>query len=208
MLSQGVPMICGGDEVGRSQRGNNNGYCQDNEISWFDWNLDDSRKRLRDFTRKLINLRLAHPNLHRRKFFQDREIRKKGNGELLRVIRDIAWFNTDGNEFSDEAWNSEWTRAIGLLLNGQTLQVSNEDGEWVIDDSFFLVVNAAHEGVEFVIPPSPCGNTWCQIIDTENIDDPFVHTYVGETIIVGGRSLKLLSDESYQLVGPAKTRIS
>ena len=206
MLSQGVPMICGGDEVGRSQRGNNNGYCQDNEISWFDWNLDDSRKRLRDFTRKLINLRLEHPNLHRRKFFQDREIRKKGNGELLRVIRDIAWFNTDGNEFSDEAWNSEWTRAIGLLLNGQTLQVSNEDGEWVIDDSFFLVVNAAHEGVEFVIPPSPSGNTWCQIIDTENIDDPFVHTHVGEKIIVGGRALKLLSDESFQLVSPAQPK--
>src|SRR6266581_2741428 len=95
MLSQGVPMLCGGDEVARTQGGNNNAYCQDNEISWFDWNLDERRRRLRDFPCRLIHLRLAHPNLHRRKFCQDREIRKKGNGELVRVIRDIAWFNTD-----------------------------------------------------------------------------------------------------------------
>jgi glycogen operon protein len=202
MLSQGVPMLCGGDEVGRSQLGNNNSYCQDSEISWFDWDLDDSRKRLRDFTRKLIHLRLAHPNLHRRKFFQDREIRRKGNGELLRVIKDVAWFNTDGNEVSDEAWNSGWSRAIALMLNGQTLQVSNEDGEWVIDDSFLILVNASDGGVEFVIPASPYGNPWCQILDTENIDDPFVDTLVGETIILGGRSLKLLSDQAHQLVPP------
>jgi isoamylase len=192
-------MLCGGDEFARSQGGNNNAYCQDNEISWFDWNLDDQCKRLCDFTRRLINLRLAHPNLHRRKFFQDREIRKKGNGELLRVIRDIAWFNTDGNEFSDEAWNSEWTRAIGLMLNGQTLQVSNEDGEWVIDDSFLLLVNAADQGVKFLVPGSPSGNPWCQIIDTENIEQPFTDLLVEETIIVGGRSLKLLSDQAFQL---------
>jgi glycogen operon protein len=202
MLSQGVPMLAGGDEVARSQRGNNNCYCQNNELTWFDWNLDDSRKRLQEFTCHVIQLRLAHPNLHRRKFFQDREIRRKGNGELLRVIRDITWFNNDGSEFSDEAWNSEWTRAIGLMLNGQTLQVSNEDGEWVIDDSFFLLVNAAHEGVEFVLPSSPSGNPWCQIIDTENIVDPFKNTIVDENIIVGGRSLKLLSDRAFHLDDP------
>jgi len=202
MLSQGVPMLSGGDEVARSQRGNNNCYCQDNELTWFDWNLDDSRKRLRDFTCHVIHLRLAHPNLHRRKFFQDREIRKKGDGTLIRVIKDIAWFNPDGNEVSDEAWSAEWSRAIALLLNGRTLQVTNEDGEWVIDDSFFLLVNAADEGVEFTLPPSPCGNPWCQIIDTENIDDPFAKTGVGETIILGGRSLKLLSDESHQTIEP------
>jgi glycogen operon protein len=204
MLSQGVPMLCGGDEVGRTQFGNNNAYCQDNEISWFNWDLSDAQKRLRDFTRTLINMRLAHPNLHRRKFFQDREIRRKGNGELVRVIRDIAWFNTDGHEFSDEAWNSTWTRAIGLMLNGQTLQVSNEDGEWVIDDSFFMLINAADQGVEFLTPSSPSGNPWCQIIDTENIDDPFVNMLVDEKIIIGGRALKLLSDQAYQLSAPVK----
>jgi isoamylase len=205
MLSQGVPMLCGGDEVARSQGGNNNAYCQDTEISWFDWDLDDRRKRLRDFTRKLIQLRRAHPNLHRRKFFQDREIRRKGNGELVRVIRDIAWFNTDGNEFSDEAWGSGWTRAIGLMLNGQTLQASNEDGEWVIDDSFYLLVNAAHEGVEFILPTTPSGNPWCQVIDTENIEDPFTETIVEEKIIVGGRSLKLLSDQAFGIAALEST---
>ncbi len=194
MFSQGVPMLTGGDEVGRSQRGNNNCYCQDNELTWFDWDLDESRKRLRDFTCRIIQLRLAHPNLHRRKFFQDREIRKKGDGTLVRIIKDLSWFNPDGNEVSDEAWNSAWSRAIALMLNGQTLQVSDEDGEWVVDDSFFIFVNAAHEGVEFTVPESPSGKPWCQIIDTENIDDPFVTSPVGEKIILGGRSLKLLSD--------------
>jgi len=195
MLSQGVPMLTGGDEVGRSQRGNNNCYCQDNELTWFDWNLDPSRRRLRDFTGKLINLRLAHPNLHRRKFFQDREIRKKGDGALVRVIKDIAWFSPDGNEVSDEAWNAEWSRAMALLLNGKTLQVTDENGDWVVDDSFLVLVNAAHEGVEFTLPPSPSGNPWTQVIDTENIENPFGKNLTSESIILGGRSFKLLSDE-------------
>ena len=198
MLSQGVPMLTGGDEVGRSQRGNNNCYCQDNELTWYDWNLDASRERLREFTGRLIQLRLSHPNLHRRKFFQDREIRKKGDGALVRVVKDIAWFNPDGDEVSDEAWNSSWNRAIALLLNGKTLQVTDENGDWVMDDSFLLLVNASHEGVEFTLPPSPTGNPWVQLIDTENIDSPFDKVLVGESIILGGRCLKLLSDEFQQ----------
>ncbi len=196
LFSQGVPMLAGGDEFSRSQHGNNNCYCQDNDLTWFDWNLDESRERLRDFTRQIIHLRLAHPNLHRRKFFQDREIRKKGDGTVVRVVKDIAWFNPDGNEVSDEAWNAEWSRAIALLLNGQTLQVTDDDGQWIIDDSFLILVNAAHEGVEFSLPLSPSGRSWCQVVDTENIADPFVKTPVGEKVILGGRSLKLLSDEA------------
>jgi isoamylase len=194
LLSQGVPMLNGGDEFSRSQRGNNNSYCQDNKLSWFDWKLDESRKRLREFTCHIIQLRLAHPNLHRRKFFQDREIRKKGDGALVRVVKDVAWFNPDGNEVSDEAWSAEWSRAIALLLNGQTLQVSNDDGEWIIDDSFLLLVNAAHEGVEFTLPESPSQRPWGQIIDTENIEDPFRQAPADEKVILGGRSLKLFSD--------------
>ena len=194
MLSQGVPMLTGGDEVARSQMGNNNCYCQDNELRWFDWNLDERRVRLREFTCKIIQLRLAHPNLHRRKFFQDREIRKRTDGSLVRVERDIEWFNPDGNEVADEAWNSEWSRAIALLLNGRTLQVTDENGNWVIDDSFLLLVNAADQGVEFTLPESPTGKRWWQIVDTENIDDPFASAPVGEKVILGGRSLKLLGD--------------
>lgn len=191
MLSQGVPMLNGGDDIGRSQRGNNNCYCQDNELTWHDWNLDEPRKRLLDFTGKLIHFRLAHPNLHRRKFFQDREIRKKGEDT---IIQDIAWFNTDGNQVSDEVWNTAWSRSIAILLNGETLQAVNEEGEPIVDDSFLLVVNAAHEGVEFTVPPSPSGKAWLQVIDTENVKDPFVRAQVADKIIMGGRSLKLLSD--------------
>jgi isoamylase len=192
MLSQGVPMLAGGDEVARSQRGNNNCYCQDNELTWFDWNLDDSRKRLRDFTSQLIHLRLSHPNLHRRKFFQDREIRRKDGNT---VIQDIAWYNPDGNQVGDEVWNAGWNRSICLLLNGQTLQVTDEEGRPVTDDSFLLLVNASHEGVEFALPPPLLASHWSQIVDTENIESPFAKLIVGERVIVGGRSIKLLSDE-------------
>ena len=196
MLSQGVPMLSGGDEVARSQRGNNNCYCQDNELSWFDWNLDERHTRLRDFTCGLIKLRLSHPNLHRRKFFQDREIRKKGDGTLVRVVKDIAWINPDGDEVSDEAWSATWMRAIALLLNGKTLQVTDEDGNWLVDDSFLLLVNAADQGVEFTLPASPSGNPWSQVINTENIDNPFAEIDVSEKVIVGGRAVKLMSDHS------------
>jgi isoamylase len=192
MLSQGVPMLAGGDEVSRSQQGNNNCYCQDNELTWFDWDLSPSRKRLHDFTCRLIHLRLAHPNLHRRKFFQDREIHKSGGSTL---IQDIAWFNTDGNEVPDEVWNTEWNRSICVMLNGQTLQITDEQGSPVVDNSFLLIVNAAQDGVEFILPPAPSGGRWCQIIDTENIDEPFSEEEAGDRVIAGGRSLILFKDK-------------
>jgi len=203
MLSQGVPMLSGGDEVARSQRGNNNCYCQDNELTWFEWNRSEARERLRDFTCHIIKLRLAHPNLHRRKFFQDREIRSRSTDKLLRVEKDITWFNPDGNEVPEEAWSSGWSRAIALLLNGQTLQVTDEDGEPVIDSSFMLLVNAAQEGVEFTLPDSPRRKPWLQLVDTENIDDPFAQVPVKGKIILGGRSLKLLSDQLPQEIKQA-----
>jgi glycogen operon protein len=187
LLSQGVPMICGGDEFSRSQRGNNNGYCQDNELTWYDWKLDDSRVRLMEFTRKLVKLRLTHPNLHRRKFFQDRNIRNS-------VVRDIAWYGADGNEMPESQWTTEWTRSMGLMLNGKTLQVSDDEGNPLEDDSFLILVNAFHEGVEFTLPPVPNGSPWRQVMDTENIDDPFKNTDVGPKVIVGGRSMMVFSD--------------
>ena len=196
MLSQGVPMLCGGDELSRTQMGNNNAYCQDNELSWMDWNLDDRRRRLLEFTCRMIRLRLEHPNLHRRKFFQDREVRRRSDGSVVLVEKDAAWFNPDGNEVSDEAWTAVWERAIALLLNGCTLQVSDEEGNPIIDDSFLLLVNASDNGVEFALPPSPRGKPWSQIVDTENINDPFVAWPTNGTVIVGGRALKLLSDGS------------
>jgi len=194
MLSQGVPMLTMGDEIARSQMGNNNTYCQDSELSWMDWNLDESRRRLREFTCKIIRLRLEHPNLHRRKFFQDREIRRRRDGSLFLVEKDADWFDPNGNEVSDKAWNAGWTRAVALLLNGCTLQASDEDGNWIVDDSFLMLVNAADQGVEFKLPSSPRGKPWRQIMNTENIDNPFTVKDVGAKVIVGGRALKLLSD--------------
>ena len=187
ILSQGVPMLCGGDEVARSQRGNNNGYCQDDELTWYDWKLDEPRERLLEFTSKLIGLRKQHPNLHRRKFFQDRTI--KGS-----VIRDIVWYNTDANELSDEQWGAEWNRTLGVLLNGTTLQVSDEDGNPVTDDSFLLLVNAYHEGVEFTLPDPPHGKPWIQLLDTQHIDDPFKEVPFSDKVILGGRSMRVFRD--------------
>ncbi len=108
--------------------------------------------------------------------------------------KDIAWYDPDGNEVSDEAWNAEWIRAIALLLNGQTLQVTDENGKPVIDASFLILVNASHQGVEFTLPPSPTGNPWVQIVETENIDDPFARRTAAEKAIVGGRSLRVFND--------------
>jgi isoamylase len=196
MFSQGVPMLTGGDEVARSQRGNNNCYCQDNELTWLEWNRSPARDRLREFTCSIIKLRLAHPNLHRRKFFQDREIRSRITDRVLRIEKDIAWYNPDGNEVPEEAWASGWSRAIAVLLNGQTLQVTDEEGEPIIDDSFLLLVNASHEGVEFALPESPRRKPWVQLVDTENIDNPFAQVVADKNVILGGRSLKLLSDQS------------
>ncbi|GAA3768749.1 glycogen debranching protein GlgX [Terriglobus aquaticus] len=187
VLSQGVPMICGGDELGRSQRGNNNGYCQDNELTWYDWKLDVPRQRLMEFASKLIHLRRDHPNLRRRKFFQDRKIRGS-------VVRDIAWYGADGNEFSDANWNETWAKSIAILLNGQTLGVTDEDGKEVKDDSFLFLINAAPEGVEFKLPESPSKSQWRQVLDTQNLDDPFESCEFTEKVILGGRSIRVFRD--------------
>jgi isoamylase len=185
MLSQGVPMLAGGDEFSRSQMGNNNCYCQDDELTWYDWKLDEPRKRLLAFTSKLIQLRKDHPNLHRRRFFQDRKIRG---------VADIAWYGTDGNELSDQAWGEAWNRSIALMLNGKTLGVMDEEGAPVVDDSFLILVNASDQGVEYVLPKPPAKTPWHQVLDTENIEDPFHEATVEDKVIVGGRAVRVYSD--------------
>ena len=187
ILSQGVPMVCGGDEFARSQKGNNNGYCQDNELTWYHWKLSPSRERLLEFTSKLIHLRRDHPNLHRRKFFQDRVIRGS-------VVRDIAWYNTDGGELSEESWTTAWNRSLALMLNGKTLAITDEDGGPIVDDSFLILVNAAPEGVEFTLPEPPVESPWTQVLNTENIEDPFAAETLGAKVIVGGRSMRIFCD--------------
>jgi glycogen operon protein len=163
LLSQGVPMICGGDEIDRTQRGNNNAYCQDNALSWFDWNLDERREALHRFTSKLVRLRLRHPNLHRRKFYQDRSIRRSD-------VKDIVWLRPDGQPMTDEEWFAGWVRCLGVMLNGETLGDVDDSGSPIVDNTFLLLLNCHHERIDFFAPAGPKGGSWTIVIDTNEPD--------------------------------------
>jgi len=167
LCSQGVPMICGGDEIGRTQQGNNNAYAQDNPISWFDWNLDKNKQALLDFTRRLVEMRRQHPNLHRRKFFQDRRI-DPGSPERSvdgRDEKDIKWLRPDGGEMTPEEWNAGWVRCIGFQLNGRTLDDVNHVGEPIRDETFLILFNPHHEPIQFYMPRRP-GTAWELLLDS------------------------------------------
>jgi isoamylase len=171
LCSQGVPMICGGDEIGRTQKGNNNGYAQDNEIGWYNWNLTDRRKSLLEFTRKLVELRRQHPNLHRRKFFQDRNINP---GQSQRPVNghtepDITWLRPDGEEMTEEEWNAGWVRCIGVYLNGRTLDDVNGVGEPIRDESYLIMFNPHHEPIQFYMPRR-AGVAWQVVLDSADPD--------------------------------------
>ncbi len=142
LLSQGVPMLLGGDELGRSQGGNNNAYAQDNPISWFDWDLTDDQRQLLDFTRGLIEVFRAHPVLRRRRFFQGRRIRGS-------TVKDLTWLAPGGAEMTDAEWQAEGVRAIGLRLAGDAIDDRGPRGERIVDDTLLLLLNAAEEEVEF-----------------------------------------------------------
>jgi glycogen operon protein len=145
-LSQGVPMLLAGDETGRTQGGNNNAYCQDNEISWVDWDFDDRDHKLLDFTRRLIALRRNHYVFHRRHFFQGRPLRGKG-------VKDIVWLRPDGAEMSDEEWDQHFARSLGVYIAGEGLTEVDGRGRVVHDDNFLLLFNAHHETITFQLPP-------------------------------------------------------
>ncbi|HEY7293034.1 MAG TPA: glycogen debranching protein GlgX [Vicinamibacterales bacterium] len=162
LLSQGVPMISHGDEVGRTQHGNNNAYCQDNELSWVDWNLDEDRRTLLSFTMKLVQLRLSQPTLRRRRYFQGRNIR---GGE----VKDLAWVAPDGNEMNDDAWNADFVRSIGMRLSGSAIEETNERGEPLLGDTLLVLLNAHSERVLFKLPSVDEDERWQRVLDT---DDP------------------------------------
>ena len=159
LFSQGVPMISHGDEMGRTQQGNNNAYCQDNELTWIDWELDTEKRALLNFTTKLVHFRLSQPVFRRRKYFQGRSIR---GGE----VKDVAWLAPDGREMTDEAWNADFVRSIGMLLNGSAIEEVNERGEPVIGDSVLVLLNAHTDKVPFTLPPLDVTHHWRRVIDT------------------------------------------
>jgi glycogen operon protein len=171
LLSQGVPMICGGDEIGRTQNGNNNAYCQDNEISWLDWNLDERKKALLEFTTNLIAFRKSHPNFHRRRFFQDRTISPASVGTQNvngTEVRDITWYRPDGKEMTQEEWNSGWVRCLGIHLSGKTLDDVGRFGEPIRDESFLVCLNPHYERVPFCMPSLTPACRWELILDTRD----------------------------------------
>ena len=159
LFSQGVPMLLAGDEMGRTQRGNNNAYCQDNTISWVNWNLTDADHALFDFVARLIRLRRAHPVFRRRNFFQGRPIRGSG-------IKDIHWFKPDGSEMSDEEWAHDFARSLGVYLSGEALGEVDQRGRPIHDDNFILLFNAHHERIDFHLPILCEGCVWQAELDT------------------------------------------
>jgi glycogen operon protein len=156
LVSQGVPMIIGGDELGRTQQGNNNAYCQDNEISWFDWEHAD--QKLIEFTRRAIAFRKEHPSFRRRRWFKGRPIRGKG-------ATDLAWFKPEGSEMSDADWNEWFAKSFAAFLNGDGL-APDERGRRVTDASFLLLFNAHVDTVAFKLPGAPWGSRWQPVLDT------------------------------------------
>jgi isoamylase len=193
--SQGVPMLCGGDEIGRTQEGNNNAYAQDNPISWFDWSLDENREKLLEFTRRLIRIRRRHPNLHRRKFFQDRRIHP---GETERQVnghveQDITWLRPDGEEMTSEEWMAGWVRCIGFELNGRTLDDVNGVGEPIRDETFMVLLNPHHEPIKFYMPRRAAA--WQVLLDSadpERTDMPIIQA--GDLYELIARSTALLRE--------------
>ena len=156
LLSQGVPMITAGDEVGRTQKGNNNAYCPDNEINWHDWYWDDPRWRLLDFTKKMIRLRKEHPIFRRRDFFKGVPVGDQGR-------KDVAWLKPDGSEMTTEEWEKEFARSLGMWLNGEWLPETDERGRQLQDSSYLVLFNAHHDPVDFKLPD---GFSWRTEIDT------------------------------------------
>jgi isoamylase len=165
MLSQGVPMLAHGDEFGRTQGGNNNVYCQDNEISWIDWKLDPAQTELLTFTQRAVALRNDHPVFRRRRFFTG-EAAKGGQSE----VGDIAWFSPAGSPMAEDDWQQSYARAVATFLNGERLVAPDKRGRKVIDDSFLILFNAHHEDIEFTLPPVDYGEWWTVVIDTADDD--------------------------------------
>ncbi len=157
-LSQGVPMLLGGDESGRTQNGNNNAYCQDNEVAWYDWETQD--QELLEFTRRLIRFRTNHPIFRRRRWFQGRPIHGSG-------ATDIAWFKPSGEEMSENDWHAGYAKSLMVFLNGEAIPSPTESGDRVMDDSFLLLFNAHHDLLSFRIPPQKWGRRWVKVLDTK-----------------------------------------
>jgi glycogen operon protein len=184
LLSHGVPMVLAGDEIGRTQQGNNNAWCQDNEISWLDWELDEERERLLAFTRKLVELRRRHPVFRRSRFLDGRSDRP--------TLPDSWWLRPDGRRMTQQDWETHDTHVVGLYLNGAEIGSRTPEGEPIVDDSFLLLLNASPEDVPFVLPPRRFGARWEVELRTADVDAPPSSHPARGRLDVEARSLVLL----------------
>jgi len=191
-LSQGVPMLVAGDELGRSQQGNNNAYCQDNELSWLDWDRAD--KELLAFVRGLTKLRRDHAVFRRRGWFQGKSIRPRKDGG--RALPDIAWLDPDGREMTDEQWAADLSRTVQVVLDGHGISVPDLRGAPILDDTFLVVFHANPEDREVQLPGSDWGKAWRRVLDSERGFARDVERYdAGARIVVKGRSLWVFQQE-------------
>jgi isoamylase len=184
-LSQGVPMLLGGDEFARTQQGNNNGYCQDNELTWYDWDWEEEQRELAAFTRRLIRLRRRHPVFRRRQFF-----RGQGPGRT----DDVEWFRPDGEAMTEEDWAFEGARTLGVFLNGKAIPTRDVRGRRILDDSFLLLFHAGPEPISCTLPPKEYATDWDVVIDTARpeLRDGRESASAGETVELPARSVMVL----------------
>ncbi|KIO47907.1 glycogen debranching protein GlgX [Nitrosospira sp. NpAV] len=184
MLSQGVPMLLAGDEFSRTQQGNNNAYCQDNDISWIDWGRID--QDLYEFTKRLVAFRHVHPAFRRRRWFQGRAIHGAD-------YSDIAWFSHTGEQASEEPWGGWLAKSLGIFINGETIPNPNARGEPVTDNSFYLIFNAHYEGLDFILPATRWGRSWLHVLDTvQGWAEDATPLQAGARLTVAPRSIVLL----------------
>ncbi|MBH8620799.1 glycogen debranching protein GlgX [Bifidobacterium adolescentis] len=190
LCSQGIPMICGGDEVARTQQGNNNAYCQDNAISWTNWDLDDSQKDLLEFVSKLIHLRLEHPVLHRRRFFTGRE-----PGDPDDKIPQVEWMDHTGSIMDMEDWSNTHAFSVMIYLNGSDIPEADWYGNQMVDNNFILIFNAHYEPIMFTLPDERYGKKWRLAVDTHNPKGPELNYEAGFAITAQSRSFLLLMSD-------------
>jgi glycogen operon protein len=198
LLSQGVPMICGGDELSHTQKGNNNAYCHDNELTWLDWELDDRKKAFLDFVRQVARIWAEQPVFQRRHFFHGRAIRGAD-------IKDISWFSPAGEEMTDNDWNAGFVRSLGVRLAGDVIGDLDERGEPIQGDTLLLLLNAHHEPVPFTLPATKPEHHWERLLDTAGPQEPARPSTGGAKYPLQGRSLAVLRTLAAEQDGQAAT---
>jgi isoamylase len=187
LLSQGVPMVLGGDELSRSQGGNNNAYCQDNGTSWLDWSADQSRTEFLEFAARVIRLRRQHPVFSRRRYVQSDTVTGEG-------LKEIIWLTPHGEEMTEADWQQDFARCLGVYLAGGAIERRGKRGELIRDGNFLLLVNAHHETIHFRITPPLSTKEWVSVLDTALAADPFAEREVTGEYELQGRSLVLLEE--------------